>query len=159
MSLGQQIVASKDIAEALSYWATAAGIVVAIVAGLFSLREARLDRWHNRQMRAREIYDDYLKISMDHPEYFVRFWTRDDLTPEEREKYVAFVSYMLNGVEDILLFDGSEEWRESLKGDLRFHQDYLRSEHFSKLVDGYFSPTKRIIQEVALEPDFEVSYA
>ncbi|MBX9728602.1 MAG: hypothetical protein K2X31_06820 [Sphingopyxis sp.] len=154
MTLSQRIVESSDLAEALSYWATALGIVVAIGAGLFSLWQSSIDRRHQRLMRARELYDDYLKMSMDHPHFFMNFWDQQNVTDLERERYVGFVSYMLNGIEDMLVFDGRAPWHESLKGDLRFHQSYLRSVEFAKLLPGYFGETQALIRAVIEEPDF-----
>jgi hypothetical protein len=160
VSLSQRIIQSRDLAESLSFWATAFGILIAVAAGLFTLWQSSRERRHQRLMRARELYDDYLKLSIEYPLFFDNYWLKDDVGHEERERYVCFVAYMLNGVEDILLFDGRNEWRESVKADLRFHQPYLRSRDFNKLFDGYFTPTKEVISEVIAEPDFfEASHA
>jgi len=155
----ETIAATKPTAEALARWATAFGIVIAVATGILAAAHSFLERRHERWLRARELCDDYLKMSIDHPEFFLGYWKRKDISRVDRERYVAFVSYMLNGVEDILLIDRRVEWKESLKGDLRFHQHFLRSEYFAKLKPGYFEPVREVIDEVITEPDFEVSYA
>ena len=159
MTLSQHIIESKDLAEALSYWASALGIVAAIFAGLWVIWKHSADKKQDLIFRARELYDNYIRLSIDYPEFFIEYWKRADISDIDRERYIGFVSYMLNGIEDIILVDKNPEWRESIKADLRFHQDFFRSPYFTMLKECYFEDTQRLIDEVIAEPDQEISYA
>jgi hypothetical protein len=111
------------------------------------------DRRHQFILNARSLYYDYARLSLEYPEYFCDYWARADISSIERAKYIRFVSYMINGIEDIICSDPDSQWRNALKSDFRYHVDFLNSEEFAKLSEYFFADTHKMIAEVLAEQD------
>jgi hypothetical protein len=58
----------KDLLEALSYLATVIGIPIAIIAFIAEKRKDRLQREIETYNEANQLYIDYLKLCLEHPE-------------------------------------------------------------------------------------------
>jgi hypothetical protein len=151
MTLSQRIVDSKDLAEALSYWATAFGIVIAVVAGLLAIARTFFEHRQERWARARDLYDNYMLLSIEYPQFYCDFWSNKKATRQDRESYISYVSYLLTAIEDIVTIDGRPEWRKSLISDLRPHSNYLASPEFLNERECYFGEVRELIEEVLRE--------
>lgn len=148
MTISQHIAASREVAEALSYWATAAGILVAISGGLFAVihtsRERKMAQW----LSARERYAEYLRDSISHPHFFCDYWARNDLSEQDRWSYRQFISFMIWAIEDLLMWDKRQNWRHALVVDLAPHKTYLQSDDFAYEKASLFKPVQDLIDEV-----------
>ena len=158
MTLSQRIVDNKDLAEALSYWATALGIVIAIIAGILATARAYFEHRQGRWSHARDLYNDHMRLSIDHPEFYCDFWNKEGVSGIQRASYINYVSFLLTAIEDIVTIDGRPEWRNSLLSDLRPHKTYLASPAFEVERMCYFEEVRALIDVVIDEPD-EVSNA
>jgi hypothetical protein len=152
MTLSDRIVASKDLAEALSYWATALGIVVAIVAGLLAVARSYFEYREARWSRARDLYNNYLLMSIDRYHFYCDFWNDETKSRAERESYIGYMHYLLTAIEDIVTIDRRPEWRVSLLSDLRPHKAFLSSPEFERERDCYFSEVRELIDIIVSEP-------
>ena len=146
------IVATRDMAEALSYWATTGGIIVAVVAGAAAYWKYRRDRAAHDWDRAYESYKQFIDLAIAHPEFHPGFWTAVAATDKIAcNKYRWFMARFLWACEEVLLCTAdSREWRESLTTTLLEHVDYLASPEGSEDLRGYYEPVQRLVAE-ALE--------
>ena len=148
----ENIVANKDLAEALSYWATTAGIVLAVTAGLLALFKHWIDQRSANWSAARELYGAYLNDGLEYPQYYGGSWSEQSKDPVWKNGYIFFVGKLLWACEEILANKGNViEWHDSLKCDLSRHVDYLESSEFCRELDGYYPPVKRLVANVILE--------
>jgi hypothetical protein len=104
--------------------------------------QTKLDNWRN----AHELYKVYLLKSIENPSFMEVDWRRIDKN-ENQWSYRQFVTFMLWAIEDILINDGSEEWRNALLSDLRPHVSYLQSDEFGFERVAYFEPVQELINE------------
>jgi hypothetical protein len=153
-SLVTTISQSKDLAEALSYWATAAGILVAMIAGAAAswryFRDQKLDHWKS----SNELYGEFLNDAIAHPEFYSGCWADGvSKSKEKANQYSYFIAKFLWICEQIVLGkDYDEEWRDCLKIIIREHIDYLDSIQFRRERVGYSRAVIDIIDEVLVEP-------
>jgi hypothetical protein len=153
MTGGGGIADTLPVAEALSYWATAAGILVALVAGVAAVVKYLVDRRHEDWRRASELYGDFLDCALAHPQFYPDCWDRISKDPELENQYSYFVGKFLWTCEAIVLGRGyDDEWRDCLKVIMREHADYLRSARFAVEKDGYDRQVLSLVEEVIREP-------
>jgi hypothetical protein len=153
VSFATTIAESKDAAEALSYWATAAGIFLAIVAGAAAswsyFRDQKVDHWKS----ANELYGQFLDDAIAHPEFYSGCWT-DGVSKNKAKagQYSYFVGKFLWICEQIAFGkDYDDEWRDCLRIIMREHVDYLQSSQFALERDGYSRAIIKLIDEVCSE--------
>ena len=152
MTAWSQIVASRPMAEALSYWATAAGILVAVVAGLVAVIKYYADRRHGHWEAASALYGDFLDCALAHPQFYPGCWSEASSDPAFENQYTYFVGKFLWTCEAIILGRGYDsEWEDCLKIIMREHLEYLRSARFAVEMPGYDRRIIAMINEVISE--------
>ena len=152
MTVGAGIAASLPLAEALSYWATAAGIVVAVAAGLIAVVKYYADRRYDHWQKASELYGEFLDTALAHPQFYPGCWATVSKDPALKNQYSYFVGKFLWTCEAIILGRGYDsEWRDCLKIIMREHADYLGSARFDAEKDGYDRRIIALVHEVLAE--------
>jgi hypothetical protein len=152
MSAGAGIAASLPVAEALSHWATAAGIVVALVAGIAALTKYYVDRRRDHWKYASDLYGNFMDTALAHPQFYPGCWPRICKDPMLENQYSYFVGKFLWTCEAIILGRGYDsEWRDCLKVIMREHVDYLVSERFGMERGAYDRRIIAMIDEVVSE--------
>lgn len=144
------IVENKDLAEALSCWATALGIIIAIIAGVWVfwkyIQDRRVQRWHD----ARSLYAEVINSSIQYPEMNGRFWST--VSPEDYTsiyRYEFYIAKMLTAFEEIIYTKQFDKyWREAIKIYIEDHIDYFCSKQFDREIMAYYEPLRQIISEV-----------
>ena len=152
MSVGEGVAGTVAIAEALSYWATAAGILIAVIAGAAAVVKYLIDRRHDDWRRASELYGDFLDCALAHPQFYPGCWEPVSKDPKLENQYSYFVGKFLWTCEAIVLGrDYDSEWKDCLKIIMREHVDYLRSTRFAVERDGYDRRVIALVDEVIHE--------
>ena len=113
----------------------AAGALVALVPGIIQILSGIRA---NREAGALQAHRDYLRLCFDNPEYSstalfkqahpeVYLATIEQALTPVTEKYLWFVSVLLNTCEQLILFVSSKaEWRAVAVSQLSYHADVLR---------------------------------
>ena len=141
------LVQHKDLAEALSYWATSGGILVAVFAGVLTVLASRQQRRQDNWNKAHELHSIHLQNALKYPEFFDNYWNRENLSAEDRWRYRKFVTFMIWGIEDIAEANYDEDWRKAMLYDLAEHSSYLGHEVFQSERACYFTSVKGLIDE------------
>ena len=149
------VVQNKDLAEALSYWATALGIVLAVAAGGLAAIRYFLDRRHEHWQRADALYGEFLDCALTYPQFSGANWAGTvENDPILRNQYSYFVGKFLWICEQIIngkAYDA--EWRDCLKIIMREHRDYLRTDYFAVEKPAYERSIIELIDEVLAEDE------
>lgn len=107
--------------EALGALATAVAAVAALI--LIPVQIGSADRIQ-RDQTAREIYREFLSLTVQKPELAnADYCALDD--PEERTAYEAYVDYLLYTSEQLI--DSSADWRGPMLGYLAAHDGFICS--------------------------------
>lgn len=147
------LIDSKDLAEALSFWATTLGIFVAVTAGVgaywMHIRQRNDAEWD----RAREVYAKFLELATNNPEFLPHFWSqRDPSNPVLINRFYWYMGQQLWACEDILTIHPEDDaWRECLRINLNLQADYLSSEEFAGEIGGYYPIMQKLIYDVINE--------
>jgi hypothetical protein len=144
-------VTNHDALEGAGGLAALLSLIAIVVGGGFGLFRFLRDREQALIQAARSLYYEYCRLSIDNPEYFLEYWNRKSLTQVDRQRYVRFVCFMINGIEDICSADRDPAWHKALREDFRPHVDFLRSDDFRKLRPYFFPQTCDIIDDVIAE--------
>jgi len=145
------LVQNHDALEALGGLSAFLGLCAVVFGGLFGLYRLAHDRQQALNLSARALYYDYCRMSLGNPEYFLNYWGRSDLSDVERQRYVRFVLFMINGIEDIFTTGADGSWRTSLREDFRPHVSFLQSPAFDALRPYFFQETRNVIDSVIAE--------
>jgi len=143
------IVASKDLAQALFWWAGAIAFAVGTVGGIAAWikywRELKAREWD----RAHQAYERYLDIAIANPEFVPHYWSDPARTPAEKNKYRWFMARFLWAAEQALLRvpERREEWERVVLVMLREHADFLAAPEAADEVQCYYGPLKGLIGE------------
>jgi hypothetical protein len=120
-------------AETIGNIATAFAACFAILGLLFAWVQISSNARLAREMDARRTYDEYLKLCVDMPEYSCSGLAREqigigsfvgilDVVSVKSEKYLWFVSIMLNACEKILFnAPNSKAWRATIEDQIDYH--------------------------------------
>lgn len=114
-------------------------------------RQLKLGRANQRETTAKTIFREYLKLTIDHPDFAAggihKFKGRT------REQYKWFVANFLWAAEEILAFAKDDDvWKRNLQLHASVHRDYLASDEFMKsdfLV--YSDDVQRFVEETIEE--------
>lgn len=148
------IAQSKDVAEALSYWATAGGIVVTIVAGSAAYWKYRRDQRAHRWDQAVDSMGRFMDLGIEHPEFYPGCWSAGvQSDPVQKNKYTYFMARFLWAAEDILMNVPPDDhmWDKALKKTMYEHADYFRSSEAAEELVGYCEPLRRLVAEALRE--------
>ena len=153
MSAAASIASSKDVAEALSYWATAVGIIVTVVVGIAGLLKYFVDQQNEQWRRADELYGEFLDNAIAYPQFYGGNWAKRIAKDAElANQYTYYVGKFLWIFEQIIRSKAYDhEWRDDLKIILMEHGDYFASDRFEIEKPGYERALIRLIDEVVAE--------
>ena len=122
----------SDVGDA----ATAATFVVAFASAVFAVGQVRGQARVAREIRATEAWDNYLRLCVDQPELssvsaFQNEYRRSPnldyrQNSKEDEKYLWFLSVLLNASEQVLLSAPNwRRWRDAIADQLSYHAAVL----------------------------------
>src|SRR5215469_6261088 len=118
--------------------------LIAVGAVLAAFLQVRAARSVQREGVARQAYSGYLKLCFAEPAFASGNWQKSfPAIPEnlQFEKYEWFVSVMLNACEAILLHVADkDEWIETIRSQIGYHIEYIRSLNFQKNYAPHYSP-------------------
>ncbi|MGP2493064.1 hypothetical protein ACTDI4_15740 [Mesorhizobium sp. PUT5] len=84
------------------------------------------ERKLSREEYAKELYRDYLKMCMEHPELSTAKYKADDVF--ESDKYVTFVSIMLSAFDDCVNYIDGNSYDDVIKWQIGIvHENYIKS--------------------------------
>jgi hypothetical protein len=131
---------------------TAAGVsivsaFVAIISLFFVYSQIKSQSKSAREVKAIEAWDAYLRLCVDRPELssettFESAFKRKPNTnyldnDKDDERYLWFVSVMLNASEQVLLNSPSwRDWRHAIRAQVVYHETFLRSVWLDSDVEG-----------------------
>lgn len=142
------IAQSKDVAEALSYWATAGGIVVTIIAATAAYWKYRRDQRTHRWDQAVESMGHFMDLGIEHPEFYPGCWSAGvQSDPVRKNKYTYFMARFLWAAEDILMNVPPDDhmWDQALKKTIYEHADYFGSPEAAEELVGYCEPLRQLV--------------
>lgn len=123
--------------EALTAWAAAGTLAIAIIAAgialyaafiaLRQIREAREIGWN---ADAQESYRSYLEVCVNTPELASPNYEKIKKDAIKLEKYGWFVAYLLSASEKILAVAVDDaEWINTIKVNIGYHKEFLSDKH------------------------------
>jgi hypothetical protein len=111
-------------AEKIGNLAQVMTMFIALIALIFAYGQISSNIGLQREATAKDIYRDYLKLAFKHPQLAAP--TRN---LSNNDKYVWFVAFMLNSLEEIIA-SGVSGWEDTIREELRYHTIYLGSDKF-----------------------------
>lgn len=140
---------AANSAEVIGAMAGCIAILIAKFGTIIGVRQIRSAHTAQREVLARQIYYDYLKLCVAEPIFASGQWKNCKDIPEAIafEKYEWFVTVMLTACESILLHVAQDdEWIKAIKCQLEYHKDYIRSEDFrEKLAPTYSTKLRNLL--------------
>jgi hypothetical protein len=135
------------IAPALTSLFAFLAFVVAVTGAYTALK-------NQRETTSKNIWRDYLKLTIEHPE-FTKGGLKKCKGKKERERYKWFVAHFLWGAEEILSFVGKDKvWRHNLLIQAKHHRDYLTDPTFqSEDLTGYSPALRELVAEAIALPN------
>jgi len=147
------IIQSKDLSEALSYWATTGGILIAVVAGLAAYWKYHRDQAQHEWDQARQSYQSFIELAMNYPQFAPGYWTREGTKDAiGSNQYRWFIARFLWACEEILTNRSNDPvWRGSLRITMVEHADYFASPTGRNDNQWYYQSVRDLIEEAILE--------
>lgn len=128
--------------------ATVAGVVAAFLGALAAVLQLTSSRALQREIHAKQIYAQLLRMSFEHPALAEPEPGAVTL-PGSDPKYVWFVSNLLNALDEILVTVPGREWRNLARMLLGYHRVYLASDKFRVAEYGTYSQElRRLLDEI-----------
>ncbi|HXE85398.1 MAG TPA: hypothetical protein VN524_01210 [Hyphomicrobiaceae bacterium] len=137
--------------QAVSAAVAALALLTAIAGACIAFGQYRNASILQREATAQQTYDQYLRLSFEHPDLAAAEVGDSTLA---REKYGWFVSIMLNAGERILLqVPDDKEWGRAVRSQVAYHCMYLKGSEFqSKLACHYSPQIREIVQKICGTP-------
>ena len=120
-----------------------------------------------REATAKDWFHDYEVRCFENPKFANPTLAEYDYAqrtidgdPLMFEKYEWFVSLMLNAGEAITELTPTADWRNSVKSQVKFHHDYLRSSHVQQaeyLAENYCERFQALVREALDEVEAQVA--
>jgi hypothetical protein len=108
------------------FFATLAAVSAA-GAFVYSVFKGAGDARRSREVSARAAWEAYLDMAFENPRLARAGFDGDDA--DAFEQYEWFVSRMLYAAEEVLILAyQSKPWHAAIKGQIRYHAEYLRSQ-------------------------------
>lgn len=138
------ILLDKNLAETLSYWATTAGIIIALLAGAAAYWKYRQDHKLHEWDRARVSYERFMEIAIQHPQFYPGSWTSTVVKdPVVMNEYRWFMARFLWACEEIIMCSPDDlNWQESLTTVVGEHFDYFISPEGKLDTACYYEPVQ-----------------
>lgn len=132
--IAQGTVAEMTMLEQLSNISNIVMGLLAVIAAAIAWYQVRVSHRDQKRTTAKEIYREYLERAFENPKlsspsHPTSYYPYNKITADDQlfEQYEWYVSYLLLAVEEILDLEESEQWKETLKKQIRFHTEYLNS--------------------------------
>jgi hypothetical protein len=140
------------IAPAITSVFALATLVVAICGTRTALTQLRANLENQRETTSKNIWRDYIKLTVDYPQFTQGGF--NELRGRERERYKWFVANFLWGAEELLNFVGEDNvWRHNLLIQARHHRDYLTDPTFRREdIFGYTPALRDFVNEAVGQP-------
>jgi hypothetical protein len=148
-------------------WATAGVAVGALGFAWWQINEAKGSRADSTTLAHDEatlqVWNDYLRLCFQHPEYSSAEMVKRILPGKtlegilkqlscESERYLWFLSIMMNSCEQVLLRQPSEiTWRRALKAQIGYHSEVIEVLWDSGWSDHYGSEMNTLVREALME--------
>lgn len=116
----------RDILDELPKVAPILTALVATFGFGVALTQLARNQRNQRETTAKNIFREYLKLALDHPDFATPNYQKLAQTPEQLEKYAWFVAYLLWACEEMLQFAGKDQiWQNNLQLNLNYHREYF----------------------------------
>ena len=143
--------------------ATLVMAVTAIVALVYAHLQIVESRRAERETNANELWRETLRLGFENtklsdPTLKLADFDYEKLTIDgSRElfaKYEIFVDTLLNASDEILEISPTEQWKNSVRINIRPHRDYLLSPHFQKsgYLEQYGRTLRAYLNEILNQP-------
>ena len=142
------LVSNHDALEAVGGLSIFLSLVTVFLGGGFAIFRFSHDSRQSYIQSARSIYYEYCRSSIDSPEYFLNYWETPNLLEIDRQRYIRFICFMINGIEDIISVEPNPAWHIALREDFRPHVSFLNSQDFLKLRPYFFPETCKMIDVI-----------
>ncbi|MFM5446393.1 hypothetical protein ACET9C_02785 [Aeromonas veronii] len=110
----------------LANLATFFGLFIAGVAAIYAIRQHKENIIESRRSVAYELYQNYLSLCFEHPEFARGFKRPTNPSDTKYEQYCWFISSALFAFEQILHTESQKEtWSKTIKSQLSFHKEHL----------------------------------
>jgi hypothetical protein len=147
--------------DILASWSNVGLFVLTVAVSAFGVWQFYESRRFNREIAAKAVYAEYLRLAFDHPEFanpkiaevdYVALTFNGDRVQFER--YEWFVSFMVSAYEEIDELTRDSSWQTEIEANLRYHQGYFASEHYrrSGYVQNLGSRMARLVQRLFQVP-------
>lgn len=124
--------------------ATVAGVGAAFLGALAAVLQLTSSRALQREIHAKQIYAQLLRMSFEHPE-LAEPESGPELLQGSDPKYIWFVSNVLNALDEILVTVPGREWRNLARTLLGYHRVHLSSDQFRLAEYGTYSRELRLL--------------
>lgn len=143
-----------EVAEKISALSALSTLVVALGAGWVawsqlqeSKKSSEKQLHESRDSSAREIYKEYISLSIEHPEFSAQscYGGKSGLqkikrNKQEYEKYENYVAFLLFSAEQIEgLTSYNRTWERVLLSQITYHAVYLQSPDFQESMMSFYS--------------------
>jgi hypothetical protein len=138
----------KDWAEIAPGLTPCVALLATIAAALFAWWQLKLGRTNQRETTAKTIFREYLKLTLEYPQFAVGGYHEHEGI--ERERYKWFVANFLWGAEEILSFAGDDNvWKQNLQIHADPHRDYFVDDPTFMKIDyhGYSGDVQALVQD------------
>ncbi|MBL0596857.1 hypothetical protein JD516_03350 [Aeromonas jandaei] len=110
----------------LANLATFFGLFIAGVAAIYAIRQHKENIIESRRSVAYELYQNYLSLCFEHPEFARGFKRPTNKSDKQYERYCWFISSALFAFEQILHTESQKDtWSKTIKYQLSFHKEHL----------------------------------
>lgn len=147
-----EVMLHNELAETISYWATTLGILFALFAGVYALWKYRADRKFHKEDRARNAYASFMKLALEHPEFFPGCWETVKTDKALKNKFEWYIAHFLWASEDIMLHDPTDRYGyvDGIKDTIREHAEYFSSKEFEDKERGGYCSSLQILIELTI---------
>jgi hypothetical protein len=138
----------KDWTEVAPSIAPCVTLLAAIAAALFAWWQLRVNRYNQRETTAKNIFREYLKLTIEYPHFALGNYRKHKGI--ERERYKWFVANFLWGAEEIMSFAGDDNiWKHNLQIHADPHRDYFVGDSNFMAVDyfGYSRDVQTLVDD------------
>lgn len=125
---------------------------LAIVGIPLTLYQTRANFRAQQLANAKEIYRDFLELSLQHPKLAYPIF-EDVLKKNSLNEYRLFMWHLLFACEEILTCTNDQQWRLTVIAQLERHKEFLRLEQFQFKLKLYSDELGHLIEQTLIKPE------
>lgn len=134
--------------ELIGPWSNFAVALIAIIALFYAHGQIRI----SREIGARQAYERYHELLLDHPEYISAHKNVDDLDDEQFFLLETFVLYTLMIDERLYeVFHNKPGWINSIEDDIRININVIKCDRFADQLENQNWTIKHLILKIMRE--------